>query len=183
MRPHRLLATLGALALTCSLAACSDEPQPIIEATPSTGPTSVPPPSPTPTATPVPDEPESAKDFIRRWQKEAFAMQVSGDTGQYRAMSLECESCDNLATTVDDIYNAGGSVRTKPGEVHDLQKVGGRGRVSIFEYSLRSFPSTVYRTATAKPEQLTGGTRRYQVNVLSRRNELRIVRATSLDPS
>ena len=167
MRPHRLLATLGALALTCSLAACSDEPQPIIEATPSTGPTSDPPPSSTPTATPDPDEPESAKDFIRRWQKEAFAMQVSGDTGQYLAMASDCESCDILADSVQAIYQDGGFVQLSGSHsVTKLERVGKVGRVSIYEYVLKSPRSEVLDANGAVENRFTGGTNRYQVNVI-----------------
>lgn len=165
MRPHRLLATLGALALTCSLAACSDEPQPIIEATPSTGPTSDPPPSSTPTATPDPDEPESAKDFIRRWERASTTMKSTGETDLYLAMTKDCSSCEAVAQQVTSIYEAGGSVVDQGSAVSSiLRRGGGRGQV-VVDYTVEAQPSKVLDSEGNVEARFPGGKSTYQVNL------------------
>ncbi|MDE0776868.1 MAG: hypothetical protein OSB43_11385 [Nocardioides sp.] len=180
MRPHRLLATLGALALTCSLAACSDEPQPIIEATPSTGPTSDPPPSPTPTATPVPDEPESAKEFIRRWQKEALAMQVSGDSTAYRKLTRNCGGCDAFADNVDRIYGDGGSIEIAASRVRAVSLVGRADGVSIVEFDVISSPTIVRDSTGSVAQELSGGRTRFQANIAQPDDTWRVLRISEL---
>ncbi|WP_300404910.1 hypothetical protein [Nocardioides sp.] len=161
----RLLATSVAVLLALTLAGCSDDPQPIIEPAPST--TAAPSPEPTPSSTPTPEaETESAKDFIQRWQDEAFGMQVTGKTDAYLSMSADCESCESLADSVKVIYGAGGTIQLDGQHaVMGLQRVGKAQGTLIYEYELSS-PASQVLSAEGKVEQeFSGGTNRYQVNV------------------
>ncbi|MAS56353.1 MAG: hypothetical protein CMJ44_17360 [Pimelobacter sp.] len=156
-----------AVLLALTLAGCSDDPQPIIEPAPST--TAAPPPAPAPSSTPTADsepESESAKEFIRRWQDEAFAMQTSGNTDVYLSMSTNCESCESLAESVDAIVRAGGTVELEgPHSVRGLRRVGKVQGTLIFEYELRSPASQVLSDKGKVEQEFSGGTNRYQVNV------------------
>jgi hypothetical protein len=165
MRTHPLLATLGSLALACSLAACSDDPEPIIEATPAAGPTSDPPASPTPTATPTPDEPESAKAFIRQFERASTAMKASGATASYLAMTDECSSCQALAQQVTRIYEAGGSVVDGGSTVSSIVRHGGGRGEAVVDYTVTARPSKVLDSKGNIETKFPGGTSTYQVNL------------------
>ncbi|CAN5174399.1 hypothetical protein BH09ACT12_BH09ACT12_28510 [soil metagenome] len=181
MRTH-ISATLGAALLVLALTSCSEDPEPIIDSTPTTPtPTaSDPPDSPTPTSSP-PAEPESAKAFIRRWQDEAFAMQLSGDTSNYRSMALHCESCEGLADSVADIYGDGGSIRVRGDHVvSDLKRVGKVKKVLIFEYMLSSPSSQVLAPSGKVDQSFVGGTNRYQVNITRKSEGWRISSASRI---
>ncbi len=179
----RLLATSVAVLLALTLAGCSDDPQPIIEPALSTTAAPSATPNETPSSTPTPEaESESAKDFIRRWQDEAFDMQATGDTSAYLAMSLRCESCDSLAAKVAEIYADGGSVRSGTGTstVTRLKRVGGSSGVSIFDYTLDSPSSSILDQRGEVVERFSGGSEDYQINVIKRRGQWKVVRVSRL---
>lgn len=175
-----LLATATAVLLLGSLTSCSDDdPQPRLEpSTDSPAPTSSPPSSAPPSTNPPDDE--TAEQFILRWQDEEYAMQNNGDTSVYRDMARGCSSCDNLATRVDAIYAAGGSIRCQGGQILGLTETGRSGRVIVFEYTLRSRPTVIHESAGSPVTRLPGGKARYQVNVLASPSGFSIVSATAL---
>jgi|GEM_PF-2073557 len=183
MRNHPLLATLGALALACSLAACADDPDPIIETgtSPSANPTSDPPPSPTPVATPTPDEPESAKAFIRRWQDANVQMQRTGRTSRFRALGLRCRSCDQIADRVDEVYGSGGAIDIGESELFDLKLVGKSGATRVFEFRTRSSPIAITDKSGDVVQQFTGGLESFQINVQLTSKQWRATRLTRLN--
>lgn len=140
------------------LAGCSDEPAPDI-ADPTSGATS------TSTAAPISEPPttqsttepekESAQAFIRRWATVERAMQNSGDTSAYRALSDGCEGCDSLAAIVEGYYAAGGSVSWGGWKIL---------RITRFDPSQREYKVTVDSAVTTyvpaagePPKRLTGG--------------------------
>jgi len=98
---HRLAA---ALALPLALTACGGDPIAPPPLTPATSTAS----TPTPT-----EQPETAEEFIRRWIEAGDAMQNSGDTTAYRALSDRCAPCDSLADRIESIYRRGGEVHTQ----------------------------------------------------------------------
>ena len=165
----RLLATSVAVLLALTLAGCSDDPQPIIEpapsptAAPSVTPNETPSSTPTPTAEP---ESESAKDFIRRWQTAAFAMQTSGETDTYRSMTLACESCESFIDTVDNIYADGGSIRLDEPSVSAIRKVGDSNDTLVYEFDTMTSQTRVLDKDGSVVQLLEGGRSRYQVNLL-----------------
>jgi hypothetical protein len=179
MSPRPRSAAVVAALLAWTLTACSDDPEPIVEPTPS--PTSTAPTQPTSPPTSEPPERESAQEFIRRWQAEAFAMQVSGDTSRYRELSLNCESCDLLAGSVSEIYDSGGSVRFRGRhQVIDLVRVGKERGTLIFEYTLQSPRSEVLDSDGNVSQRFSGGRNEYQVNVVRREGGWSISSASRL---
>ncbi len=87
------------------LTGCTDEAEP----TPKM-------PDPTTSSTPTPTESEtpqaeSAEEFIRRWVEAGDEMQVTGETGEYAAMTDgTCKACRDFANAVEDVYASGGSI-------------------------------------------------------------------------
>lgn len=179
-----LLATATAVLLLGGLAACSDEdPTPKFEAStespnPTDPPTTAPTPEP-PTST-SPAEPETAEAFVRRWQAEAYAMQLDGYTSEYLSLTLRCKSCQALAQRVDELYKAGGSVQTQPVPITSFKQVGESGRVVVFEYELEAQPSKVIESVGAKPQRFDGGLERYQVNIVPNASSWRVIRVSTL---
>ena len=96
-------------ALTCcgllALASCSDDSSSSAGA-----------PTPTPTSAssePLPtQEKETPEEFVRRWVEVDREMQNSGDTAEYRELTNGCTACKGVADQIDDIYAAGGYVKT-----------------------------------------------------------------------
>lgn len=179
-RHTSLSAALGAALLAVTLTSCSGDPEPIIEPAPSTSPSSSTPASPS--ATPTPDEPESAKAFIRRWQAASFEMQNSGEPSEYLAMTESCASCDALAEGVLDIYADGGSVRKAGGTVSSIKRVGKADSVLIYEFELRTRQSAVLDRDGNVATQLTGGRARYQINLTERSRSWLVTSVSRLEP-
>ena len=163
------------LALVVGLGACSGDPEPIIEPTPSATAPASPTSEPTPTADP---EPESAKAFLQRWQLSAYDMQDSGDVDNYLAMTSSCTSCVALAEGVEEIYAQGGSIKTTGGQVSGIERVGKVDRTFIYEYVTTSGASKVFDRSGRVEDRYTGGTSRFQVN-LERRGKSWVVRRVS----
>src|SRR3954463_3747301 len=69
-----------------------------------------PPISSAPTSSPTTQERETPEQFIRRWANAEKAMENTGDTAEYLALSHGCKACRQLADKVHDYYAAGGFV-------------------------------------------------------------------------
>jgi hypothetical protein len=175
-----LPAALGAALLAVTLTSCSGDPEPIIEPAPSTSPSPSSAPPASPSATPTPDEPESAKAFIRRFQSAIQEMQVSGDSGPYRDLTYECSDCDALADEVDDIYGANGSIVSEEPVISGLRQVGESDGVRVFEFSLVAAPMTILASDGSVERDFAGGEAKYQMNVALRRGEWKALRISQL---
>ena len=179
MRPH-LLATSVAVLLALTLAGCSDDPQPIIEPAPST--TAAPSPEPTPSSTPTPEpETESAKEFIQRWQETNLSMQSNGDSEDFRALGLNCRSCEQIADRVDEIYGDGGGINPSGAELSHIEQVGSRGQTLVFEFQTDSGRIVVTDSDDNEVQILRGGIERFQMNVREVGSEWRVLRLTRIE--
>ena len=176
-QPTKRSVILSATLLLAALTACSGDPEPIIEPSP---PASSPTDSPTPTTTPSEAEPESAKAFIRRWQDEALAMQLSGDTSRYRAMTKGCQDCDAFANQVDDIYSGDGAIEIASAKVFRVEQAGVSGGTQIFEFEVVSSPTVVRDSAGLVTQRLDGGRVRFQANLERERGDWHVVRISEL---
>lgn len=107
----RLTAVLAALVLTSC--AAEDDPVPIFEE-PSAAPT------PSASAAPEKSPHRSPKAVIRHWNHLSNTMQ-EGDTGTWREFTAECASCTASADRIDQIYSAGGYVRTKGTSIINIE--------------------------------------------------------------
>ena len=116
MSVRRTWAALAAAALL--LASCSDDPEPRFEPTES--------PSPSESETTVRPEAQTPEEFIREWFELAVAMQNTGDSEGFLAVSDDCGACRDLSKSVNRIYLAGGSVSVRSMEVTSVRDLPGR---------------------------------------------------------
>lgn len=142
-RTHHRLASLLVCALLV-LTACGGDP---VAPPPLTLPTSS---SPTASDT---VQPESAEEFIRRWQATADAMEASGVTEDFEALNLECESCNTFVDLVDKIYRDGGYIRHRGTQIVWITKYNASG----YTVRVRSGPTTYRESSTAPVKHLEGG--------------------------
>lgn len=158
---HRVsyAAALGA-AVVLLLSGCSDEPEPKFADPTSEVPTSTgvepvtEPPTSEPTEVP---KPEGAQAFIRRWHQVSDAMQVSGETKDYRQLGPDCESCVRTADLVESYYVAGGFIRYAGTDVQSIKKVSSNGDVLEFEVTRNSPPTRFQESASAPTMTIDGG--------------------------
>lgn len=146
--------TLGAVLLT----GCTEEaPQPKFAEQPNATPTPV-------------EKEESAEEFIRRWNRADAAMQNSGSTADYRAITKKCAPCTALADQVDEFYTAGGYVATEGREIENIKRLDS----SSFLVWIKAGPTT-YRESTAGPEgSYPGGEDLLRVTVTRRSGEFQL---------
>lgn len=163
MSPRPRSAAVVAALLAWTLTACSDDPEPIVEPTPS--PTSTAPTEPTSPPTSEPPERESAEQFIRRWQGVSFEMQNTGNVDNYLAMTRSCGSCEALAQGVSEIYADGGYVDNARGAVSSIERAGKVDDVFIYEFDLRTRPSQIVDREGEVETELSGGQARFQINL------------------
>ena len=120
--------TLALLAGSALLTGCGGSSHDIAD-----GPSSAPPAATSspasPTTSPTTTAPthETAKQFIRRWQKTADAMQLSGDTSAFDALNDSgCQSCATFKQSVAEVYARGGQIETTPTEILWIHQQSGR---------------------------------------------------------
>lgn len=100
-----------ALGLVLALSACGGDPEPQFEADPSPAPSEV------TTSAPAKEaweekSPEGAVAFAEHWTATFSEAFQTGNTEDLAALNdANCESCDFLTATVDDIYADGGTAR------------------------------------------------------------------------
>lgn len=108
------LVTLVVLAFVA--AGCSSDAEPSPMPTPSSTLSESPAPSPTPPTMPPEAQgtsPAAAKAFVRHYFDQINYAALTGDTAPLRALStVDCESCDAIASNVERIYNGGGHIRS-----------------------------------------------------------------------
>ncbi|MBF4762485.1 hypothetical protein ISU07_05060 [Nocardioides islandensis] len=143
---------LAALACALVLTACSDDSS--STADPPTPTTSAP---SDPTSSPT-EEAESPEEFVRRWVDVDREMQNSGDTREYRRMTKGCEACKGVADQVDDIYRAGGYVKTDGLQVKKIRAgdADSNGEVEV-QLDVESSPTEYVESAGGEIQKLPGG--------------------------
>lgn len=153
--PLRAL-TLAALTITLLSGCGGHEPTPQVQAAPSATPTSS-----------LTAKPETAEEFIHRWNDEQGRMQ-DGDTSAYRALVPDCAPCMQAADLVDSIYAAGGTVRTGGRTIQSITKRGsGEDQEHVFRVVVESSPTILRESADAPPRRLLGGRSIYDVTLTS----------------
>lgn len=163
MHAHlRGLAALAALAL--ALTACSDDTRPPTpdRSEPVTSP-AAPVSSALPTSEPT-AEAETASTFIRRWAQIEKEMQNTGDTRAYRTLSSDCEGCDSLASAIEGYYGDGGSVTWGGWTILSVRNYDPKVKNSYL-VSVRSGPTTLRESRGAAPQRLTGGAKKYVIEL------------------
>jgi len=146
----RILAAALALPLALSgglsvaLTACGGDPAAPPPLTPAPSTAS----SPTPT-----QQAETAEEFIRRYQAAADQMQISGDTAAYLALTQTCESCEDFAHSVEDIYSHGGNIKYGGTEILFIKHRAGK----TYDYRVSSGPTEYRQRAGGPLKRLNGG--------------------------
>jgi hypothetical protein len=145
MRFQRVLAEIAAAtAGAVVLAGCTSsppEPEPFPEPTLSSAAS---PPSPSPSIsppTPPPEaegtSPKAAKAFARYYIQLVSHAIVSGDTSELRKVSSEdCVSCDAIAGNIEEIYAAGGHIKSDGWRVRTIQVLGTAGDSTVLSLGL-----------------------------------------------
>ncbi|WP_203336214.1 hypothetical protein [Nocardioides limicola] len=142
------------VAMAGALSACTgDDPGPAPE--PTVAPTPAPDPEPEPTAEPV--EREDPEDFIRRWREVSTEMQNTGITTSFRLLWDDCDSCEGLASSVEEFYEQGGYIKTDGVSLSDFEYVGRVGRVREYRYLVEATPTEYKKSRDAEIEHLEGG--------------------------
>ena len=155
---HRVVV---ALALPLALTACGGDPIAPPPLTPVTSTTT----SPTPT-----EEPETAEEFIRRWQAEADKMQNTGDTTAYLSLSQGCGPCADFAQMVRRIYGDGGYIKYGGTTVVSVERRPG----NAFDYQVVTGPTEYRETASGSVKRLEGGTSKLGVELARVADEWRV---------
>lgn len=117
-------------------------------------------------ATPTP-EPEAwevrsragVEAYLERYV-EIFSDAIrSGSTDDLRALSTNCEGCDQVAAQIEEVYGAGGEIRSEPFRYtgSSVDQGGIRdGAACVVTYE--SSGTTWVRSKGAEPERYPGGT-------------------------
>ena len=158
MSARRAIAAALLVPLALLSACTADEPVPKMPDPTTSEPTS----EPTQTETP---EAETAEEFLRRWQAESDAMQVSGDTKAFLRMTYKCKACGDFVDAVDDIYSGGGSVDAQASTITKISRYA--DDPPTFDMFMKA-TKTVIRKGDGSVERLPGGTQGLRI-ILERR--------------
>ncbi len=133
-----VLRSLAALAVPfLLLVSCSgDDPEPILSPSDSLTPTNS-----EPASTPT-EISETSEEFVERWVDLNNEMQTSGDTNEYRAASPKCQPCQSFADQIDDIYSAGGFVRTNGWQILEIGPADGPKERPRHDVEIKSRPTS-----------------------------------------
>ena len=138
------------LAVPLLLTGCSEDPEPRPKM-----------PDPTPTsATPSPTksetaETESPEEFIRRWAAIEAEMENTGDTSEYRELSVGCKACSDLADLVEKWYAAGGFIKWGGWKILAVEARDGSDAEYVVR--VRSSPTKYKESAKGAVKRFDGG--------------------------
>ena len=161
MGRRRATALVAAALALGALAGCSEDEGPEAAATPAPRL----PATPSASVTPAPEN-ETAEEFIRRWNSVQNDMQ-KGDTHEWRRLSTDCSSCIRSADQIDEIYAAGGHIRTAGRKIISVRKSKQTDNPDVYTLTFRSTPTELQRTRAAAKETLLGGKAALEVHVAS----------------
>lgn len=153
MSLRRLATPLVALLVLLGTAACNDDPEPKF-ADPTDDPTtsSSAPTSDSPTSSPP--GPESAEDFIRRWQALGDAMQRTGQSAEYEDLNVGCDSCDYFVAAVKDVYSAGGRIEFAGTDIKKMVEVSAARRSATYDMTIVSGETLTYAAGDPRPTRI-----------------------------
>lgn len=144
------------------------EPAPS-KTSPSTG-TDIPSTAPTPPETATGTSNEALQAYVGYWIDTLNYATVSGDSESLRAVSTEkCQTCQDFAGTLDQIYGAGGQVETDGWSLRAAVPLADRpdNEPALRVEALVS-PQTVTQTKGAEAETYGGGQQAMTIFLVSR---------------
>lgn len=118
------------------VAGCQSNPEPAPLPSPTPSPTPSSSPSPTVAAPTLPPEARgtstaSAKAFVRHYVALINHATASGDTKGLRShAAADCSSCTNIADRLDEIYGAGGFIRSNGWRIQSIIPVANQPRTT-----------------------------------------------------
>ena len=173
MRRLRFLAPV--LGLTLLLGACGSDDSPKAEADPapsgaaSASPSGSPSASASdvadPSASRVPTKApagETAEEFIKRWNVTETAMENSGESEVFRAMTKDCRPCAETADSVDRYYSAGGYIRSQGRDIVSFKKLPTKSGFAAYMVTFDIGPTTYRKRAGGPVQKIEGGRFVYQ---------------------
>lgn len=157
----RALATVVALALSASLAACGGEDDdasaPISPGAPSVSGSASPSGATAGDELTVAPPGETAEQFIRRWFALVNHVQATGDTAGFLEVSgPDCDSCQSFAAKLKKLYAAGGTNRGGQEQVLELTSETETQWVA----KLRAEPAEYEASKGASTQRFEGGIHR-----------------------
>jgi hypothetical protein len=116
---------------------------------------------PSPSAS-EPAKHETAREFLENWPIVEHRMFVTGDTAEYRAMTVGCDPCSRLADRIEGFYANGGWVKTQPWAILSLTQLGTSRTEPTFQLKLNAGPTRYLAKADDKVQRLDGGSLVYK---------------------
>ena len=182
MLAHRTRRAAALLACLAVLTGCDSNPSPAPLPRESPSPSSS---SPSPTATP-PTLPAAAKGtsetaaraFARHYFAQINFAARTGDTTQLQALAASsCESCEAIATNIDTVYAAGGSITTDGWKLRSIATVPLQSeRRPIFDLAVFVSPETVVPKAGSEAQDFNGGKRPMTMYLAMAGSSWRVIR-------
>lgn len=162
--PPRIGRVIAATFVMCLLVAgCQSNPEPAPLPSPTPSPTPSSSPSPTVAAPTLPPEARgtstaSAKAFVRHYFEAINYSASTGDVSYLRTLgSPECQSCTAIVENIDDIYSAGGLIRTRGWILTTVSPVPGQpSRLPIFDLGVRLSREQIVKKRGVKPTAFVG---------------------------
>jgi len=134
---------------------------------------------PSPTDSSPTAAPETPEEFVRRFMVAEVAMQNTGVSDAYRAMTQGCEACDSMAVLVECYYQAGGYVRLKPWRIVSVKPFPERGPTAyaaVVQASVTRFKES----SSDQEETFPGGRSTYLYEVESDGPDLKVTYTSEL---
>jgi hypothetical protein len=104
-----------------------------------------------------PPQRESAEHFIRRFYAAERAMENSGKTSSYMAMTQGCSSCKSLTKQVKRFYRDGGFVRWAGFKVTSISGNNQNKPGQSFDVAGIAAPTTYKTSSGGETQHLSGG--------------------------
>lgn len=159
MSLRRALAAALLVPLALLSACTEDEPVPQMP-----DPTTV---TPSPTETSSTAAPETAEEFIRRFNEANVEMQATGETTAFLSLTQECRPCSETANKVEGFYSRGGFVKWAGWKILRVRHDQDTEQSSEYRVEVVT-PKTRYKESdTAKVTVLDGGRVVYRASLVS----------------